>query len=442
MLSKEQESIIESTKDTIVNSCAGSGKTTVLMEYAKRKNTKGIYLAYNSIIANEIKTKCPSNLEVTTAHSLAYRYFKKNHNFVIGKLSKEMIGNHFLNKDSTSNNFINNTLERFSNSELTQEKFFENFHLRDRFFELLEELRKFKYPVTHDMYLKFYSEKNINLGKDFFLFDEAQDISGNMINIINSQSGTKLLVGDTMQSIYSFRNCINGFDIFDYDKKYLTTSFRNNEKIASIANYISMFASLYGKYVPPIDGKGFKRNNTTCTICQTNFQVFEEKINNPSVNIVGSYDWDNIFTRLWDLVHLINNEKSKITNKFLCYYSDINHLYIDCTQKKDNEWLSLISFANRRGSKGIVKLKKSLEHPTDPNIFVSTVHKSKGLEWNKIILDGSFEPAHRIPEINRRDYNHSEELNKLYVAVTRAMTELIVPPNFQFPSDGSFWKKD
>lgn len=56
-----------------VKAYAGSGKTTVLFEYATaNQNLNGIYLAFNKNIATEAAQKFPSNVTCKTIHSLAY----------------------------------------------------------------------------------------------------------------------------------------------------------------------------------------------------------------------------------------------------------------------------------------------------------------------------------------------------------------------------------
>ena len=61
-----------------------------------------------------------------------------------------------------------------------------------------------------------------------------------------------------------------------------------------------------------------------------------------------------------------------------------------------------------------------INHPTSPE--VTTIHKAKGREWEKVILIHNT-LAHRFP---RRDSILTEERRVFYVAMTRAKTELVV----------------
>ena len=258
---------------------------------------------------------------------------------------------------------------------------------------------------------------------------EVQDLGLNSVDIVNSQTCPRVLVGDSMQSIYSFRNCINGFDVFDFTKLFLTTSYRSNQRIVNLSSYVAKHAALFGEDVKVGRGLGTSLNNTTCYIGHTNYYVLKKKALQPELTVVGDYDWPTVFSKLDDLINLKDNRKDLIKNKFLCYFNDLHHFYVDCENKRDFEWIGLIRFASE-GRSMFHRLKMAVTQSTDNTLFVSNVHKSKGLEWNKVILDDGFLSPDQITAVNKSDYNNREELNKLYVAVTRAMTEVELPKDF------------
>ena len=92
---QEQISIINSTGDIKINAVAGSGKTTTLIEYAKARKNSGriLYLAFNKSVKIEAEKKFAeagvSNVQIETAHSLAFHYMIKGTGY---KVKKE--GNH------------------------------------------------------------------------------------------------------------------------------------------------------------------------------------------------------------------------------------------------------------------------------------------------------------------------------------------------------------
>ena len=77
-LTKEQEEIINSDKLSFkINAVAGSGKTTTLLEYAKKNShLKILYLAYNKSLQVSLQGKLKEykipSMQVSTIHSLAY----------------------------------------------------------------------------------------------------------------------------------------------------------------------------------------------------------------------------------------------------------------------------------------------------------------------------------------------------------------------------------
>ena len=74
-LTKEQEEIINSDKLSFkINAVAGSGKTTTLLEYAKKNsNLKILYLAYNKSLQVSLQDKLKEYnlpfMQISTIHS-------------------------------------------------------------------------------------------------------------------------------------------------------------------------------------------------------------------------------------------------------------------------------------------------------------------------------------------------------------------------------------
>jgi hypothetical protein len=136
----------------------------------------------------------------------------------------------------------------------------ELFNWTDQVFNLMQDPTS-PVPLTHESYLKLYQLSCPEWSKiyDIVMVDEAQDIAGSAISIINNQKKTPvILIGDKHQQIYAFRGAINSMDgmkkkIIEYE---LTKSYRFDYSIASIANAI-----LYnGKdEMRPLIGNGQKR---------------------------------------------------------------------------------------------------------------------------------------------------------------------------------------
>lgn len=109
-LTKEQSSIINSDENIKINAVAGSGKTTTLIAYAESrpKNSKILYLAFNKSVKLEatkkFKTKKLYNVDVQTAHSLAFKHIVVRNNLEIN-----------------SNGYKNHELAEILNIQVTRE---------------------------------------------------------------------------------------------------------------------------------------------------------------------------------------------------------------------------------------------------------------------------------------------------------------------------------
>jgi superfamily I DNA/RNA helicase len=251
--------------------------------------------------------------------------------------------------------------------------------------------------------------------------------------IIDSQLSTvKLLVGDTMQSIYGFRHCINGFDVFPYKNLFLSTSYRMNQQVAGISNFISSFGRKFGAKIKPCKGLGKKENNTTCLISATNFGVYQNIVNcSEPFQVVGEYDWNQVISDMYDLHELSRNmpDKTKIRSFLLKNFKDISHFYAYVIDAQMLEWTGLIKFVKTFNTAGIVELKRKVFSQTvGADVYISNTHKAKGLEWNKVVLSDDYTCLEDILFKEDSKLNNREALNLLYVACTRAMTEVEIHP--------------
>ncbi len=208
-LTQEQINIIQSTGNIKINAVAGSGKTTTLIEYAKARpaNSRILYLAFNKSVKLEATNKFIanglSNVQVETAHSLAYRYVVMQSNFKVRpqeyktqelvellklrvrgeKHAEYIIANHinklvayFCNSNKSKVQELNyfDLLTDESAKDFAQ-KHYENIMQNAR--ELLAKMNRAEIDITHDFYLKKFQLLNPALPYNYILFDEGQDAS-------------------------------------------------------------------------------------------------------------------------------------------------------------------------------------------------------------------------------------------------------------------------
>ena len=79
-LSQEQQNIINSLENIIIDAVAGSGKTTTILHMGLKYPDKNIFqITYNNMLKKEVRKKvnrlCLSNMTIHTYHSLAVKYY-------------------------------------------------------------------------------------------------------------------------------------------------------------------------------------------------------------------------------------------------------------------------------------------------------------------------------------------------------------------------------
>ena len=91
----------KTSQNIVIEATAGSGKTTTIVECCRRTAPykKCFFSAFNKSIAEELKTRLPERVEVSTFHSNGLKVLLRNFNFKL-KLSENKcfkIGRQILN---------------------------------------------------------------------------------------------------------------------------------------------------------------------------------------------------------------------------------------------------------------------------------------------------------------------------------------------------------
>lgn len=83
--SKYQQAVFDflqsSNKNLIIKATAGSGKTTTIVEAAKLVKGKSLFLAFNRHIVAELKSRLPVNFDCKTVHGICYGVLKRRVRF-------------------------------------------------------------------------------------------------------------------------------------------------------------------------------------------------------------------------------------------------------------------------------------------------------------------------------------------------------------------------
>ncbi|AUD04024.1 UvrD-helicase domain-containing protein [Spirosoma pollinicola] len=517
-LTQEQEAIVDCQTNMKINAVAGSGKTTTLIEYARRQKTgsRGLYLAFNRTVREQAQQafarKGVRGVTIHTAHSLAYgRVIKQNSELLAsGSYSAFDLANR-MQKESLVVRCMPPTrrkapwtavaahslrlLDWYCNEPVTRIEDLNYNHLlrydplisrrfADYFGAVIQagaiwlwnQMDERSLKVTHDYYLKKFQLLAPQLRYDYILFDEGQDASPTMLDVFSQQPhARRVIVGDSHQQIYGFRHAVNSLNQVDFAAYGLTQSFRFPPGIArqarralSLKQHIHPF--LGETYTPQaIEGMGVDDATIlaepTCLqalIGRTNLQLVSAAIDLLCIQeVIGSVYFEGNFDTytfmengagLLDMVLLQQNRPREIKNPLLRSMGSLEELgdYID--QTGDGQMKTALELVLTYGDdlphfiEQIRTAHLAQRFRPHADLIFSTVHRSKGLEYDQVTLCDDFIDQRKLADyiglLNQQQKaeaggqpNHQpvnpgsilEEINMLYVGLTRTKQGLSLP---------------
>ena len=460
----------------VVKSGAGTGKTSTLVEYAKENpNDTMLFLAFNRAISDDATSKFPrGNVQCRTTHSIAYAKYG-------GAIKHKLQANIRLTQIKNlchcswgETHIIKDAFQVFlsSKDDVISAKHIHsslNTQLMERIVkctDLLWHMSKDpenNFPCTHDVYLKLFHLSKPILDFDTILFDECQDANDLQADLVLSQPCKKIFVGDDHQQIYRWRNANNAMTkLIDAGAEvmYLTKSFRFADNIARLANSILYYKHAHTKCdLMVLEGNGKEedvnfvpKQGQTAILHRTVYGTIETAIKTHEdvywIGGINSYHIEDLL----DVYYLQSNQNYKIRNKHkLKDYADYSE-YIDMALvTKDAEMNRAIrildQYTNIEDLIGKLNYKTARE-PENAGVIITTCHRAKGLEFDKVIIADDFSD---IPTEIPCDHEHkplmtqqefeariADELNLMYVAITRAKKIVTLTPTFNNIIDEGF----
>lgn len=482
-LTPEQQAIIAHRGNLKINAVAGSGKTTTLLEYAKArpKKERMLYLAFNKSVKLEAQRKFIENglpnVQVETAHSLAFKHIMRGRYYELTNGYKTHEIKDILNipplGDTGGEYILANHVRKFaayfcnSTARKVQELDYEAIitdpkakafvkHYEEQILHntrvLLAKMYKGEIDITHDFYLKQFQLSKPKLAFKTLLFDEGQDASPAMLDVFLKQQATKVIVGDTHQQIYGWRHAVNSLEQVDFPELQLSTSFRFDGDIALLAMKFLAWKKLFKK-VKPLHIRGVgesKAMDSHAVLARTNLSLLNKAIEmvfdrNEVKDIffegnLNSYTYAEDGASVYDVLSLYNGKNHLIRDKLIQSMGSFTELETYVEQTEDAEMGMLIEMVTKYKNELPHLIKGLKEYHLDNDkrgaaeVIFSTVHRCKGMEYDKVTLAKDFITEAKIKEILKEsnaqtlDINKlSEEINILYVAVTRAKNQLNIP---------------
>ncbi len=464
---------IEHTNNSIaVGAVAGSGKTTTITCALKLlpKGKEAIFLAFNKSIVKELSTRVPETVSVSTLHSFGCRTLMMNWGRL--KISENKVFNLGVKLSDRWN--INESENKFSYvARINKLVDFMRYNLVELNVDAINELAdSYGIPIygeepEHAMELLALSNKHAMTEIDFadmiyqpairdvkikkypyVLLDEAQDLNRAqqvmVQKIIEPKNGRLIAVGDPYQSIYGFA----GADHKSYERIKLMVAntvelplsvcYRCTKALVRHAQEIVPtieFSETAAEGIDPVDGDYRDIEDGSFVLCRNTkplVQLFIELIKmGKKANIKGKEIGASIVTLIDKtkqktivglLKHLVAHKvqlKTKLIKKGVIKF-DTHPRMIDLSEKMEIINILAKPFDTTNQLKQYID--KIFLDDNLPGIVLSTIHKAKGLEANKVyILMPSLMPsAYAVSEDELQ-----QEYNLIYVARTRAKKELV-----------------
>jgi len=453
-----------------IDAYAGTGKTTTLVYLARSRSAPGCYLAFNRSIASEAKSKFPENVKCITLHALARRNIPSAHNYSDTKLTtsananliSEVLRLSAIGPPGASRKFtiskrshgavLRDACRRFLYSpdpeplakhvprygrlaELSSAEF-------DSFAEeVLPNLRALwsnmrspsgQIPLGHDGYLKLWALSRPRISADYIMLDEAQDSNPVILRVLEEQDSQVVYVGDPYQQVYEWRGAVNAMKcVHTPNRTSLTQSFRFGPSIAEAASRV---IALLGA-PDPIRGAPNKHSDICAVypraiLCRTNAGVISHAIRSLAAGkrchiLGGTGDLQRL---LQDVQRLKNGVPGELPEFFGFVHWDDVVAFSELPEGQELQ--TFIRLVHKHGQDRLLTAIQQCEtDETAAAVTISTTHKAKGKEWDRVAIDLDFEPLFKKSVSSEADKKGLEAAARLlYVAITRACLAVEPPP--------------
>ena len=485
--SKYQKAIYNAFQETNENinisAVAGSGKTTVLLQLLKYipDDKQAFFVAFNNSIVDELKKRIGdrNNVEISTIHSYGWRSIlmrygsrvKMNPNKVLAKIEivlkdypdikAKKHGYYFfiiskiidLMRCNLISPNVNDILDMTMYYDIDVSKFEAEFAIR-----VLELMNKDKSQFDFmDMIYQPIIDPYIRMRKyDYVFCDESQDFSAAQQAVIKkslNRRGRLITVGDEHQSIYGFA----GADADSYDKLAnlngdsvrlpLSVCYRCSKavviKAQEIVPEIQYAADAEvglvreGSLVEDLEPGDWVLCRNLKPLVQTYLWLMKNKIKS---KIKGKDIGEGILSMInktgaktlrgmWTLIEIDKNKLFQKLKKRGVRHPSLHPKMELFSQRQEVIECLMGEVSNVEALKTLIS---NIFSDDIKGIMLSTIHKAKGLENDRIM----FLCPELIPsKYATTDWMFEQEMNLKYVAITRAKKDLIYISGETFKSD-------
>ena len=474
----EQSRVLEQFRfgdNLAVEAGAGTGKTSTLQLVAQSTSARGQYLAFNRAIVNEAKRKMPENLACDTAHGLAMRAVGRRYRARLDSSTRQR-GDHvakFLDlgplvitygsqrkvlQPSLLASLVQRTITVFcqtADDEPDARKhtpyvegidvprsdgrrsYANNDRVRDWIASAVQtawndlQLLEGRLRFRHEHYLKMWQLSHPLLPVEFVLFDEAQDASPVMLDVVRRQTHAQLVfVGDSQQAIYEFTGAVNALaQVPASQRVMLTQSFRFGPQIATVANEVlaELGADLRLRGSDAITSSVGPLSDPQCILTRTNAtavnHVLDAQQQGRHVHLLGGGTEVVAFAKA--AADLMAGRET--WHPELACFSTWGEVQTYVEQDPQGSELALlVTLVDTYGVQTIIAALERMCPEEAADLVVSTAHKAKGREWDTVQMADDFPDPRQSFEARMNPAAAAPELRLIYVAATRAREALDV----------------
>jgi superfamily I DNA/RNA helicase len=288
-------------------------------------------------------------------------------------------------------------------------------------------------PFSHDHYVKVWQLNKPVISADYILLDEAQDTAPVMLDVLQRQKAVVILVGDSAQQIYEWRGAVNALASFPgAPRRFLSQSFRFGPAIAAVANKVletlEEKTPLRLRGLPSIQSRVGPITNPQAILCRTNAVAVASLLNAIAEGkkpfLVGGGS---------DVISFVDAarqlQQGLATNHpDLACFGNWSEVQEYAKMEEGEDLRLMVKLIDNFGADNILSALRAMPAEKDADLVISTAHKSKGREWDSVVLAADFPTVSKSQDSDRK---------LLYVAVTRAKLELDVSQCPFFTGDDS-----
>lgn len=454
-----------------VEAVAGSGKTSTVKLMAESDDSRtALYLAFNKAAATEAAGKMPKgHVTCRTTHSIAYGAFGRDY---AAKLSRPRGG--YVNVAGTVSEIVKYfnvkstgslsksgiarlaklTVAAFESSSAfalgekhisqgelnllarkaeAKDEFFDKQNVVKKVMELANQIWDDRTDlfspvlITHDTYLKMYQLSEPVLDYDVIFLDEAQDTSDCVIDIVMRQAkhAQIVCVGDSFQAIYGWRGAVNALGKIKSQSTPLSQSFRYGPAVAEVATAIlngAMIVKGFDKMPTVVSEVDREKPHTV--LFRTNSALIDTgmRLLNSGESVAIEVDTKGYVRKLDSAVALYNGDMRKVKHEDIVVFEGGWHELLEEAELVKGELARIAKQVMSGEYRKILATLRNYTKPRNAKISLITAHRSKGMEYDQVILADDF------PEVINEEGEFVElndmERNLLYVAATRAQVVL------------------